>query len=679
MMDTTHDLKKATSRKSTPVKSAIALIIVLIGVIASFGFSFYITQVDMDSHDRINDLRRMLINIESNAFEAQLGDSEAFNQLFGNQQAVETTLEALLNTPMGNKQAVIEFANQWRENSKNIDQLLNAEQTIRLNHELTVQMEELFPQIESKTEEVIASLIGLNVEPNLVFLASHQLSLLQAMQSNVHHLENKQRDATRTLDLIESDAEVFNSTIEKLLSGDPTVGIDPIRNVQARNSIESLKADFAKAEEIIRRLADLMVRLNISKNAYKKVHDETHELFESSNELAKNFSQDNIINLAAMSSGYILATIGLFLAGTLLFPKKTEPEITEFEAVVKDEEEPEINEALKRLEKQIAPIAEGDLSANIDIEPGPTESIATSFNYSLNALRALIKNINATSVEVANVAEDAQATSIHLSFASDKQAKQISTVTNAIGKIVTLFETMAEHAEESASLAIKAMSMAENGSLAVKNTIASMKTIDEDIHETSSRVKRLGESSQEIGDIIQLINDIAEQTNLLALNAAIKASAANTETHDFGNVADEIQQLAERVTQATQKVESLVTSIQLDTNQAVLAMEQSSTDVVNGTKLAEAAGDALVRIESVSAHLAQFIDDVAGEATSIYKSANKISSSMNNIKKFTDQNLAGTKQTASLNGKLAALAKAQREAVNGFKLPTNDDNPTSEA
>jgi len=76
------------------------------------------------------------------------------------------------------------------------------------------------------------------------------------------------------------------------------------------------------------------------------------------------------------------------------------------------------------------------------------------------------------------------------------------------------------------TVARHSVEVAHKGGDAVRRTIDGMNTIRETIQETSKRIKRLGESSQEIGNIVELINDIAEQTNILALNASIQASMA---------------------------------------------------------------------------------------------------------------------------------------------------------
>jgi len=321
------------------------------------------------------------------------------------------------------------------------------------------------------------------------------------------------------------------------------------------------------------------------------------------------------------------------------------------------------------LQDEISAIATGDLTIRATVEPGITESISKTMNISIDALRHLVRNIDTMTIQVSETAEETQATAILLAKASDKQAQQLDIVTGVINKMVGAFQDVAKQAEESTQLSNKAVEMAEQGGLNVRNTLTGMQTITEDIYDASNRIKRLGESSQEIGDIVELINDIADQTNILALNAAIKASVAGESGQSFTIVADEVQQLAERVTQATKKIESLVNSIQLDTNQAVTSMEHCSTDVLYGSQLARTAGDSLLRIETVSAHLAQFINSVSTATLTLTETSKEISQAMKSIKKVTDQNLAGTKQTATLTGKLAELANAQKATVKGFKLP----------
>ena len=165
-------------------------------------------------------------------------------------------------------------------------------------------------------------------------------------------------------------------------------------------------------------------------------------------------------------------------------------------------------------------------------------------------------------------------------------------------------EEVSGNAERASDVARHSVEVAHKGGDAVRRTIDGMNTIRETIQETSKRIKRLGESSQEIGNIVELINDIAEQTNILALNASIQSSMAGEAGRGFAVVADEVQRLAERAANATKQIEVLVRTIQTDTNEAVVSMERSTTDVVGGALLAENAGAALEEIEQVSNQIA---------------------------------------------------------------------------
>ena len=155
-----------------------------------------------------------------------------------------------------------------------------------------------------------------------------------------------------------------------------------------------------------------------------------------------------------------------------------------------------------------------------------------------------------------------------------------------------------------------------------------MNDIREQIQETSKRIKRLGESSQEIGEIVQLISDITEQTNVLALNAAIQAASAGEAGRGFTVVAEEVQRLAERSGEATKHIGAIVKSIQRDTQDAVEAMERSTQGVVQGTKTADEAGQALREIEGVSTQLAELIGSISSATQQQAASANKVAVNM---------------------------------------------------
>jgi len=209
---------------------------------------------------------------------------------------------------------------------------------------------------------------------------------------------------------------------------------------------------------------------------------------------------------------------------------------------------------------------------------------------------------------------------------------------------------------------------AGKGAEAVQNAIRGMNDIREQIQETSKRMKRLGESSQEIGEIVQLITDITEQTNVLALNATIQANSAGEAGRGFAVVAKEVQRLAERSAEATKHIGAIVKSIQRDTQDAVDAMERSTQGVVEGTKTADEADRALREIEQVSNQLAELIGSISNATQRQPDNATKVAANMKAILGITQLTTDGTRKTATSAAKLTTLADSLKNSVSGFKL-----------
>ena len=326
-------------------------------------------------------------------------------------------------------------------------------------------------------------------------------------------------------------------------------------------------------------------------------------------------------------------------------------------------------EAILRLLDELGDLAEGDLTVQASVTEDITGAIADSVNYAIEALRDLVSTINKTSEQMAAAAQETRAVADRLARASEVQARQIESSSRTVMQMAHSMDDVSNKTAASAEVAEKSVGIAHEGGDRVRRTIQGMDAIREHIQETSKRIKRLGESSQEIGDIVALINDIADQTNILALNAAIQASAAGDAGRGFAVVADEVQRLAERSGNATKRIEALVKTIQADTNEAVISMEKSTTEVVNGAGLAEKAGEALEEIETVSARLAELINDISKSASQVTEMASRVSSAMTSINEITQQTSESSIATATSIGKLNQLAQELQQSVAGFRLP----------
>ena len=327
-------------------------------------------------------------------------------------------------------------------------------------------------------------------------------------------------------------------------------------------------------------------------------------------------------------------------------------------------------QAILRLLDEMGSLADGDLTVEATVTEDITGTIADSFNYAIEELRKLVATVNETAIMVDSAAKQTESTASHMAKAADNQSREINAATESIVSMAASIEEVSGNAERSSDVARHSVEVAHKGGEAVRRTIDGMNAIRETIQDTSKRIKRLGESSQEIGNIIELINDIAEQTNILALNASIQASMAGEAGRGFAVVADEVQRLAERSTNATKQIEVLVRTIQADTNEAVVSMERSTTDVVGGALLAENAGAALDEIEQVSNQIASLVQNISGSARQQAGAAADVTRRTTRLREISEQAGRATTATAAAVSKLSELASQLRQTVAGFTLPS---------
>jgi twitching motility protein PilJ len=374
-----------------------------------------------------------------------------------------------------------------------------------------------------------------------------------------------------------------------------------------------------------------------------------------------------------LNNSYIpLGMIGLALAlviGLIALNSKS----SEFEktAKVQAAQNERNQQAILRLLDEMGSLADGDLTVEATVTEDITGTIADSFNFAIEELRKLVATVNETAIMVDSAAKQTESTAAHMAKAADNQGREINAATESVVSMAASIEEVSGNAERSSDVARHSVEVAHKGGEAVRRTIDGMNTIRETIQETSKRIKRLGESSQEIGNIVELINDIAEQTNILALNASIQASMAGEAGRGFAVVADEVQRLAERSTNATKQIEVLVRTIQADTNEAVVSMERSTTDVVGGALLAENAGAALDEIEQVSNQIASLVQNISSSARQQAGSAADVTRRTTRLREIGEQTGKATTATAAAISKLSELASQLRKTVAGFTLPTN--------
>lgn len=335
---------------------------------------------------------------------------------------------------------------------------------------------------------------------------------------------------------------------------------------------------------------------------------------------------------------------------------------------VREEERDRLQQQIITLLDEVSAVAEGDLTVEAEVTADALGSVADSFNYMIAELRGIVASVNQTTAEVTTASGDIARTSSTLAESSEEQARQIAEAAIGIEEMATAIAKVSESAGLGATVATEARANAQRGAESVRATIEGMQRIRSEVQGTSRTIKRLGESSQEIGSIVALIEEIANQTNLLALNAAIQAAMAGEHGRGFAVVAEEVRRLAERAGEATQQIGTLVTSIQQETSEAVVSMDNSTREVVEGSRLADEAGATLAEIDAVVSRMSELIEEISVASNEQAQTAGQIAMTMQNVSEGTRSTTATTREAAESVNRLAGLAERLRESVATFRI-----------
>jgi twitching motility protein PilJ len=613
---------------------------------------------------------------------ASSGNENAFDRL----QQSRTRFDEILNTyrsgdaitaPLA-KKLQIELAtveSDWGSYRNNIDIILNGRKAITEVRELYQVIDSFIPQMLTYSDEVVGVLIKKDSSPRQIYLATRQMMLSQRIKNNLNQVLAGGEAAAAAADRFGRDAALFGRVLEGLLKGSDALNIEKVTDKEAVSKLREVAMLISAVSDNIAGILELSPELFEVKDAAGLVSGDSGKLLSSLEDFqSKVIAQGkelDMIQLAGVGFGGI-AVVLIIIGGILLLKDARKREEQALENNRRNQR------AILRLLDEMANLADGDLTVHATVTEEITGAIADSVNFTIDALRTLVTTINSTASQVSQSTEKTQQTANELAQASNQQAREIASASAAVTDMAESMLTVSNDADNSAKVAQQSMDIAQKGAAVVRSTIGSMENIRETIQETSKRIKRLGESSQEIGDIVGLITEIADQTNILALNAAIQASTAGDAGRGFAVVADEVQRLAERAGNATKQIEGLVNTIQADTNEAVKSMEISTAGVVNGASKAEEAGVALREIEAVSTELSNLIKGISDSTKKQSKVALSVSETMNVIQEITLQTSEGTEETSASLTALNELSGELGRSVSGFKLPSSNDEGSIE-
>jgi len=627
-------------------------------------------------------LRMLSQRLAKAAQQSLLGNPEAFKQVAASRDAFTAILDRLVKggevggvavppSPDRIQPALEALAKEWQKTEQNASTLLKEQKNLVGLGAAVAQVNGSNPQLLDLAERVQALKLQNAASTREISTAGQLVMLTQRLAKNANALLAGETVDSEVAFLLGKDTNEFRTLLVALREGNAQMRLAPAKDPETAARLEELAAAFKTYQDSASAILGNMQRLIAAKNAAAAIFADSEKLLQETEKVATEYDAD----LASSKTIYLVLLLGLAaLAVAALIAvafvrdeQRRREEAEKQQASVKQQNE-QNQAAILRLMNEMQNFAEGDLTVRATVSEDITGAVADSVNFAIEELRSLVSRITSAADQVTVASDSAQQTTVRMLSDNDKQSQEIKNTSAQVLGMARTINDVSSSATQSADVAKASLAAAEKGQQAVQDAISGMNDIRDQIQETAKRIKRLGESSQEIGEIVELISDITEQTNVLALNAAIQAASAGEAGRGFTVVAEEVQRLAERSGEATKQIGAIVKTIQTDTQDAVSAMEKSTQGVVEGAKLSDNAGQALAEIGDVSRKLAQLIDTISQTTQTQAKAAGAVAVSMCNILGITEQATEGTKRTAQSVGQLATLARDLKSSVANFKL-----------
>ncbi|WP_416669350.1 methyl-accepting chemotaxis protein [Egbenema bharatensis] len=345
---------------------------------------------------------------------------------------------------------------------------------------------------------------------------------------------------------------------------------------------------------------------------------------------------------------------------------------TTSEAQRKAEEQEQAKEDLQRqvirLLDDVEGAARGDLTVQAEVTADVLGAVADSFNLTIQNLREIVQQVKTAARQVTKSSTENEIFARSLSSDALRQAEELAVTLNSVQVMTDSIQRVAESAREAEDVARSASATALKGGEAVERTVSGILEIRETVAETTRKVKRLAESSQEISKIVALISQIASRTNLLALNASIEAARAGEAGRGFAIVADEVRQLADRAAKASKEIEQIVLQIQGETSSVMTAMEEGTQQVIEGTRLAEQAKRSLEDIIQVSNRIDALVRSITADTVEQTETSRAVAQVMQSVELTAQETSQESQRVSASLQNLVGVARDLLASVERFRV-----------
>lgn len=337
-------------------------------------------------------------------------------------------------------------------------------------------------------------------------------------------------------------------------------------------------------------------------------------------------------------------------------------------ALVREENE-QLNESVLALLQGVAKLSQRDLTTKVTVAEDVTGAVADALNLLASETAKVLQQVTNISADVTDASMKVKAQSDTVRATADLERQQVIKTSEDLqvaAQGMARIEQLAQSANLAADNAIKTTQAALT---TVSATVGGINSTRDTIRETEKRIKRLGERSQEISSVVGIINTIAERTHILALNASMHAASAGEAGRGFAVVAEEVQRLAESSRQATAQIATLVNNIQVETADTVSTMNSAISQVVDGSRLAEQAGEQMKLTQAATADLVASVKQISVSSQEQTELSAGLLTRSNEIRKSSEKTSQELMEQAGQTENLVEYARALLGSVRVFKLP----------
>jgi twitching motility protein PilJ len=337
-------------------------------------------------------------------------------------------------------------------------------------------------------------------------------------------------------------------------------------------------------------------------------------------------------------------------------------------AIEQKETQENLQSQVIRLLDEVEGAAKGDLTVRAEVTDQGLGAVADAFNLIIQNLRDIVQQVKISAQDVTKAASTSETFARNLSMEALGQAEELSLALNSVQVMNNSIQRVAEAAREAEIVACEASKIAQKGGEVVENTVVGILELRETVAETSRKVKRLGESSQEINSIVALVSQIASRTNLLALNASIEAARAGEAGRGFAVVADEVRQLADKSAKSLHEIEQIVMQIQSETSSVMMAMEEGTQQVIHQTRLAQESKQSLDDIIQVANHIDMLVRSITNDTGEQRETSHRVAQVMQSVERTAQETSQEAQRAAEALQYLVGVSRNLIISVERFRV-----------